>query len=160
MQTHAITASGVGVIFPKVSRKLEEDRQFSLWRITKLAMASNSLLSTALAVVLLFFGKELLIFWLGASQAQSVIPVFPYLVFAYWILALNVAPHYILLSLGRFRFIAFSNLFAGLSLTIIIPTFALKFDLIGIAGARVLYGVFISVNFIALVTQLQQKKHA
>lgn len=159
MQIHAATAAAVGVIFPKVSRKLEEDGQFSLWRVATLTMAGNLVLSTALTSMLFIFGQKLLTFWLGPSQAQPVTPVFFFLIFAYWLLAINVTPHYILLSLGKFRFVALSNIFAGIALIFVISTFAIEFGLTGVAAARILYGAIILVNFIPLATLFQQREY-
>lgn len=158
MQIHAVSAAGVSVIFPMVSRRLESGHHFSLWRVTKLTMSGNVLLSTVLAVVLLFFGRELLIYWLDLPQALPIISVLPYLVFAYWLLALNVTPHYILLSLGRFRLIALTNLAAGLALILFIPSIAVTYDLTGVAAVRILYGAIILINFIPLAFHLQQTK--
>lgn len=160
MQIHAVSAAGVSVIFPKVSRNLEAAGQLPLWRVTKLTMSGNLLLSTVLSVLLLFFGQALLIYWLGPSQARPVISVLPYLAFAYWLLALNVTPHYILLSLGRFRFIALSNLAAGIASIVCIPIIAITHGLTGIAVARILYGAIILINFVPLTLYFQQEKRA
>jgi O-antigen/teichoic acid export membrane protein len=159
MQIHAASAAGLSVIFPKISRKLEASDQFSLRDVTKLAMAGNFFVSSALAIALLLFGRALLIFWLGPAQAQPVIQVMPYLVFAYWLLALNVTPHYILLSLGRIRFVAMSNLVAGAVLILVISMIAETYGLVGVAVARTLYGMIILVNFIPLINRLRQVEH-
>lgn len=157
MQIHAVSAAGLSVIFPKVSRRLEGNTRFSLSRIIKFTMAGNLLFSSILAATLLFFGQELLTFWLGVSQAQPVASVLPYLVLAYWLLALNVTPHYILLSLGKFRFVAATNLVAGSILILIISNVATTYGLIGVATARSVYGLIILANFLPLITHFRHK---
>ena len=158
LQVHATSAAGLSVIFPKVSRRLEGETHFSLRRIIKLTMAGNLLLSSTLALILLLFGQDILTFWLGASQAQPVAKVLPYLVLAYWILALNVTPHYILLSLGKFRFLAVTNIIAGSVLIIIISIVATTYGLIGVAAARAIYGIVILVNFVPLINHLKRER--
>ncbi|MFT4581667.1 MAG: O-antigen/teichoic acid export membrane protein [Gammaproteobacteria bacterium] len=113
MQIHAVAAAGLSVIFPKVSRELEENDAFSLWRVTKLTMAGNLLFSTVLAIVLLVFGPQILILWIGVQAAGPTSVVLPWLVAAYWLLALNVVPYYILLGYGRVRFVGITVLAAG-----------------------------------------------
>lgn len=159
IQIHSTSAAGLSVIFPKISRKLEGSEFFSLRRIVTLTMSSNILLSSALASALLFFGGDILTFWLGVSQAAPVIHLLPYFVFAYWLLALNVVPHYILLSLGRFRYIAISNLAAGLIFILTALPITASYGLTGIASVNILYGIAILVNFVPLAIHLRKIKH-
>lgn len=159
MQIHAASAAGLSVIFPIVSRKLEARDHFSLSSVTKLTMVGNLVFSSSLAIALLVFGNELLTFWLGQTQAEPVILIFPYLVLAYWLLALNVTPHYILLSLGRIRFVAVSNLVAGSVLILVISMISAAYGLVGVAAARALYGMIILVNFIPLINRLRQVEY-
>jgi O-antigen/teichoic acid export membrane protein len=159
MQIHAASAAGLSVIFPMVSRKLEARDHFSLRSMTKLIMAANLLFSSALAIALLLFGQELLVFWLGPASAAPVIQVLPYLVLAYWLLALNVTPHYILLSLGRIRFVAISNLVAGSVLILVVSMIATTYGLVGVAFARSLYGMIIVANLIPLVHGIRRAEH-
>ncbi len=158
MQIHAASAAGLSVIFPKISRKLETEVRYSPWRMTKLTMVGNLLLSSTLAAALLIFGHELLTFWLGASRAQPIARVLPYLVLAYWLLALNVTPHYILLSLGKFRFVAITNLVAGSVFILIIAVVATTYGLIGVAIARAFYGIIILANFFSLISYFRERR--
>lgn len=156
LQVHAITVAGVSVVLPTLSRKLANGRPFSLQRVAKLVMAANFALCTALASTLLIFGRDLLNFWLGFGTAQYVISILPYLVFAYWLIALNATPHYLLLSLGRFRFVAASNLVAGFLLILAISAVVTAYGLEGVAAARILYGGVILINFAPVLVHLRK----
>ena len=157
-QIHALSAAGLSVLFPKVSRKLEGDANFSLWRITKLTMAGNFIASGALALVLLIFGRQILSRWLGEAGAEASTEVLWYLTIAYWLLAINVVPHFILLGVGRMRFVAVSNLAAGVVLLIVMFVLVQPYGLVGIGVARIVYGVIILVNCFSLIEYLWRKR--
>jgi len=156
MQIHAASAAGLSVIFPMVSRKLGARDHFSLGSTTKLITAANLIFSGALSLMLFIFGRDLLVLWLGPVTAAPVANILPYLVVAYWLLAMNVTPHYILLSLGRIRFVALSNLVAGSILVLAVSMIATAYGLIGVTLARNLYGVIILVNFIPLIQEIRR----
>ena len=150
-QIHSLSAAGLSVIFPKVSRRLGGDANFSLWRITKLTITGNFLASSFLALGLLIFGKKILTLWLGPVEAEACVEVLWYLTIAYWVLAINVAPHFILLGIGRVRFIALSNIFAGVVSLIIMYVLVQQQGMVGVGVARIVYGVIILVNFVSLL---------
>lgn len=154
-QIHAIPAAGLSVIFPKVSRKLEGEANFSLCRITRLAMVGNFFASGALALTLLIFGRQILSLWLGEALDESSVDVLWYLTIAYWFLAINIVPHYILLGVGRFRFVAMSNLVAGMISLIAMFVLAHSHGLMGVRVARIVYGVITLVNFLPLIEFLR-----
>lgn len=155
-QIHAIPAAGLSVLFPHVSRKLEGSPDFSLQRTTRLAISGNLLFSSALALTLLVFGKQILSLWLGNAEAAASADVLWYLTIASWFLAINVVPHFILLGIGRVRFIAASNLVAGLlslsAMALLIRTYGLT----GIGMARIVYGAVILVNFFPLTKLIRR----
>lgn len=141
MQIHAISAAGLSVIFPKVSRKLEGRGHFSLWRVTKLTMAWNLLLSSFLASGLLLFGPMILRSWIDADSAASTAKILPWLVIAYWVLALNVVPYYILLGMGRMRFVGLTVLSCGI-IAVTTMYFAITREgLIGAPAGRSIYAL-------------------
>jgi len=141
MQIHAISAAALSVIFPKVSRKLEAQGHFSLWRVTKLTMAGNLLLSSVLALVLLLLGPLILRGWIGADSAASTVKILPWLVIAYWVLAVNVVPYYILLGMGRMRFVGLTVLSCGI-VAITTMYFAIAREgLIGAPAGRGIYAL-------------------
>lgn len=151
MQVHALTAAALSVVFPKISRKLAEDTKLSVMRIIRLTIAGNFIFSGILAIVLLFFGKKVLTLWLGPAEAAASADVLWYLTIAYWFLALNVGAHYILLGIGRVRFIALSNIFAGVVSLIVMYFLIQQRGIVGVGIARIVYGVIALVNFISLI---------
>ena len=157
-QIHALSAAGFSVLFPKVSRKLAEDANFSLWRLTKLTMVGNVLASGALALGLLIFGRTILSLWLGEAEAEASAEALWYLTIAYWLLAINVVPHFILLGVGRMRFVALSNLVAGMVLLVAMLVLVQPYGLVGVAVARIIYGAIILVNFLSLIEYLWRKR--
>lgn len=150
IQVHAVTAAGVSVIFPKVSRTLEAGGQLSLWRVTKITIAGTLFLASSMALTLILFGSIILHFWLGAAVAPPTLQALPWLVLAYWVLALNVVPYYILLGMGRIRFIGLTVLASGFA-SVISMFFALT-DL-GLVGAPLGRGVY-AILSLALVFPL------
>ncbi|MDO8996886.1 MAG: oligosaccharide flippase family protein, partial [Sediminibacterium sp.] len=147
-QIHALSAAGLSVIFPKISRKLEGGASFSLWRITKLTMTANFLASGILALGLLIFGRKILTLWLGAEVADASADVLWYLTIAYWLMAVNVVPHFILLGVGRIRIVAMSNLAAGLISLLVMFMLVKHYGLVGVGVARIIFSVIILLNFI------------
>jgi len=140
-QVHAIAAAGLSVIFPKVSRKLESEANFSLRRVTKLAMVGGLFASSALALTMLLFGRQILSLWLGEVEANASADVLWYLVIAYWVLAANVVPYFILLGLGKMHLISISAIFAG-SVAIVAMYLAMQsVGLTGAAAGRFAYAV-------------------
>ncbi len=158
-QIHALSAAGLSVLFPKVSRKLEGDASFSLLRITKLTMAGNLLASSVLALGLLIFGRKILSLWLGQAEAEASAEILWYLTIAYWILAANIVPHFILLGLGRMRFIAVSNFAAGITLLIVVYVLLPFHGLTGIGLARIAYGIVSLINFVPLFWHLRAENY-
>jgi O-antigen/teichoic acid export membrane protein len=154
-QIHALSAAGMSVIFPKVSRKLADDGSFALWRIAKLTIAGNFLVSSILMLGLLIFGRQILTLWLGDAMAAECADVLWYLTIAYWLLAINVAPHFILLGVGRIRFVALSNIAAGVMSLIVMYVLVQLYGLMGVGIARIIYGAIILVNFVSLFEYLR-----
>jgi O-antigen/teichoic acid export membrane protein len=141
LQIHALTAAGVSVIFPMVSRKLEDRGEFSLWRVAKVTMVASTLLSSSLAMMLFLLGPLILHAWIGGSAASGSAQILPWLIAAYCVLALNVVPYYLLLAMGRIRFISLTVLVSGalamIAMALTIPTFGL----IGAPAGRGLYAI-------------------
>lgn len=156
-QIHALSAAGLSVIFPKISRRLEGGAGFSLWRITKLTMVGNFVASGILALGLLIFGRKILTLWLGAAEAEASAEVLWYLTIAYWLLAINVVPHFILLGVGRIRVVATSNLVAGLVSLLAMFMLIQHYGLMGVGIARIIFGVIILSNFISLFVYLRDE---
>lgn len=160
LQIHAVSAAGLSVIFPMVSRKLQEDAKFSLWRITTLTVVSNLAVSSALAIGLLLFGGEILTFWLGEEAVGSSAEVLPFLIIAYWLLGINVVPYYTLLGMGRARFIGISTSVSGVVAIVAMYLSVADIGLIGAPLGRGLYAVLTMVLICPLLHHFLQERNA
>jgi O-antigen/teichoic acid export membrane protein len=156
-QIHGLSAAALSVVFPVVSRKLSENERFPLGNLTKMTMGVNFLASGILAFGLMMFGRTILSTWLGEKEAEASTEVLWYLSIAYWLLAINVAPHFILLGVGRIQFVALSNLTAGMISFITIVPLARIYGLSGVAMSRIVYGALILANCLCLAEYLWRK---
>lgn len=157
IQIHAASAAGVSVMFPKVSRKLEGSGHFSLWRAAKLTMAGNLLLSSFIAMALFLFGPELLRIWIGTASATPTAQILPWLIIAYWVLALNVVPYYLLLGMGRMRFVGLTALFCGIIAATTMYFAIIHEGLIGAPAGRSIYALLSLALFFPLASHIVQE---
>jgi O-antigen/teichoic acid export membrane protein len=121
-------------------------------------MTGSFLVSGVLAIGLLIYGRTILSFWLGEAEAEASAEILWYLTIAYWLLAINVVPHFILLGVGRMRFVALSNLAAGIVLSVAMVILMQLYGVVGVAIARIVYGVIILVNCLSLIQYLRRKR--
>ena len=159
-QVHAASAAGLSVIFPKVSRKLERNDRSSLWRVTKLTMAGNLLLSSSLAMGLILFGPEILRLWIGPVRAAPTTRILPWLVVAYWLLAVNVVPYYILLGMGRIRFVSMTVFLAGIVGVIAMFFATSHLGLVGASAGRVVYALISLALVVPLARHFIRERNA
>lgn len=159
LQVHAMAAAGLSVIFPKISRRLERDADFSIWRMARMVMAANFAFSSALALGLLWLGRDILVLWLGPETAAACTDLLHYLVAAYWILALNVVPYYVLLGSGRIRAVGIITSLSG-----VVAVAAMYFAVIG-GGldaapiGRGVYALLTTALLLAAMRGLHPKVH-
>lgn len=158
LQIHAISAAGLSVIFPKISRKLEGRGSFSLRRVAELTMAGNFVLSSALALALYLLGPRILTLWLGPDIAAASVGVLRFLVVAYWILALNVVPYYILLGMGRIRFVGLVTSASGVIAVVAMYLAVQQAGLIGAPVGRGVYAVLTTALLFPIVQHLYGKR--
>jgi len=158
MQIHALSAAGFSVLFPKVSRRMELDADFSLVRITRLAMMVNFSTSSALAIGLLLFGENILTWWLGKAEVEAYLSIFKYLIIAYWMLANNVVPYYILLGLGKMKIIGISCMLFGVLSIIIMYAAITTIGSGGTPAGRLAYGAFTLALIYPLMQQIYNKR--
>lgn len=112
VQIHSIGSAFLSVVFPRASRILATDAQASLRRLIAVTLAGNFALSSALAAFAWLLGPPLIIYWTKNTQTPAVPLLYP-LILCYWLLSLNVAPHYMLLGMGRVRFVGLISLVSG-----------------------------------------------
>lgn len=157
MQVHAVSAAGLSVIFPKVSRALENGGNFSLWRFTKITSIGNLVLSTTLAAIMLFFGPEFLTIWIGSESAIPTSQLLPWLVIAYWILASNSVSYYLLLGMGRIRFISITVLSSGIFAAAAAYLAISRTGLIGAPAGKAVYAILSLALLVPVVQQIRRE---
>jgi O-antigen/teichoic acid export membrane protein len=150
MQIHGLTAAGVSVVFPMISRKRARNPSFSIARATARTFIANAALSTSVAVILLVFGRRILHLWLGAQMPANSGILLDYLVIAYWLLALNITPYYVLLGLGQIRSIAIWVFIGGAAGLIPMIYGISRFGLIGAGAGKLIYAVATLMLFVPL----------
>ena len=154
MQIHGLAAAGVSVVFPMVSRKRAHDPTFSIGRATAQILSANVLLCSTLALGLFLLGKPILNMWLGEHSSAGLTGLLYYLSLAYWLLALNITPYYVLLGVGKVRAIAiwvFTGGIAGLAPMI----FAIRtWGLPGAGVGKLIYAIATLMLFIPLMQTL------
>ena len=147
---HAIPAAAMAVLFPLTSRKIQTSEWDAYRTLRKYGIVANLLLVFALGAVLISFASPVLALWINADFAQRETPLLVWLVVAYVLLGLNVAPHYMLLGHGEARFVSLTNMAGGVAGSIaafaLIPAFGVN----GAAMSRMFYGPAIMLNFIKL----------
>jgi O-antigen/teichoic acid export membrane protein len=148
---HAFPAAGTSVIFPKISAAVARGDTDRLRQLLRTALLLLVLAVTTAGGLLLVLRTVILSAWLGPDTAAAAAPTLGLLCVAFWLLALIVLPHYVLLGLGRFRFVALTNLAAGVVTVVVMVWAAGRYGIEGVAAARIVYGVILMANFVPLV---------
>lgn len=158
IQVHALVAAMFSAVFPAISRQQSSFGRFRITRLAAMLFALNLIISTVLALPLYLFPHEILSLWVGRTQAAASWECLRLLAVAYWILSLNVTPHFVLLGLGRMRFVALSNVAGGA------VAMAACFELIrmdginGAALAKIGFGLAVSANFLPVLKTIWKEK--
>ncbi len=147
---HAFAAAGTSVIFPKISAALARGDAARLRSLLTGALALLLAGTTSVATIVYLFRVEILTLWLGADAAAASAPALGVLIWAFWLLALGVLPHYALLGAGRMKLVALANLGAGV-VTVIAMAWAVRgHGIVGVAASRMLYGAVLLAVFLPL----------
>ncbi len=147
---HAFAAAAASVVFPKVSRAMAQGNSAQVRRLLWLSLAGLGAVTTLGAAVLIVFRTPILTLWLGSAMAADAAPALALLAAAFWLLSLSVVPHFALLGLGRMRFVALTNLFAGALTLLAMLALVTPFGILGVAAARIVYGIATLIEFVPL----------
>jgi O-antigen/teichoic acid export membrane protein len=137
---HGLISSGMHFLFPHLSARYSVSPITETRRKVALAIKINILLVSILSVPVAVFGKHILTIWLGAAFAHQPQAMFPIIVCGFALLGLNVSAHYALLAVGQVRVLTFLNLFAGISMLILMALLIPRHGLQGAALARLVFG--------------------
>lgn len=147
-QVHALPAAMFSYLLPRMSHlptgAEDTARKNKFSRQVLMAGVGSSLL---LGGGLTLLAKPLLVLWMGPEFANAHSNLLRVLVLGYTMLSLNVVPHFLLLALGRSRFVSVLNLIGG-ALGLIICFLALSpWGLLGAAYSKLVLGATLSVAY-------------
>ena len=149
-QVHAAVGASTSFLFPLVSSESEKKDKRDLKRIYKICSLLGIIISLSILLPLLIGGKFFLTVWMGADFAAHSYVLMTILLCAYFLLAVNVVPHYFLLGFGEMRFVSLTNIAGGalslIGMIILIPLFGIN----GAALSRILYAPIVSINFVRM----------
>jgi O-antigen/teichoic acid export membrane protein len=149
-QAHALPAAALAFVLPLMSRRAASDPDAGAGRVQRRALAAGAGLTLLLAAALLVLGVPFMNLWMGEAFTAQAGPLLPWLVAAYALLGLNVAPHYLLLGTGAARFVSLSNVAGGLASSIGAVLLVPALGLVGGAVARGLYGPVLLASYARL----------
>lgn len=155
-QVHALPAASFSVIFPMLSRRLASTEGLPVSGVIGRAFAVEAGIAASLALGLVAFGPLIMFHWIGPISGGR--PVLYAITAAYFVLALNVVPHYFLLAGGKIRFLAIINVLAGILQTITLLLLIDRNGLVGVGVSRVVYGVVALSSLLPVYQQIRRSK--
>lgn len=145
---HAIPAVAMQIIFPWASAKTEKGKSLRQLPLKKYALYAGAL--CAILPLMLYFSLPVVLkIWMGEEFFVENITLGSVLLLAYGILAFNVPAHYLLMGLGKIKYLSLINLAAGLA-SVVTSLLLASLGLIWFSAAKLLFGPIILVNFIKL----------
>ena len=149
---HAFAAAATSVVLPKISAALARGDTARLRTLIGGAFVMLFGATTLIAAGVFLLRVPLLTAWLGTDAATATAPALGWLIWAFWVLALAVLPHFVMLGLGRMRFVALSNVAAGAVTVAAMLWMVEPYGIVGVAAARILYGAVLLATFIPLTS--------
>jgi O-antigen/teichoic acid export membrane protein len=121
------------------------------------AVAFNVLISTVLAALLYVFAVPILTAWMGRTFAAEAGYVLHWLVIGFYLVSLNIAPHFLLLGGNGVRYVSITNVIGGLAglaaAFVLLPVSGL----LGAAQARLIMGTTTLANYWKLFNEPDAK---
>lgn len=155
-QIHACSAAAVSVVFPMISRKNASNKKDEIRKISLLIIKLNFIMCSALSLVIFIFSNEILTLWLGGQESKEISEILRYLVIAFWLLSISVAPHFILLGIGRVSYVSKINLIGGFILIATMYYLVGPYGILGVGIARILYGLITLLNYLPVKNILKR----
>jgi O-antigen/teichoic acid export membrane protein len=146
-QVHSTTAAAVSVMFPRISSLLSSNRFQELKLLVRRINLITFAAAMAITSVLVLFSKQIFALWLGRVLPFEAMAVMAPLSIAFFVLCLDVAPHYTLLGLGQIRYVAALNLIAGILSVAVLILLLKTHGLFATAISKGVYGGVLLVQF-------------
>jgi O-antigen/teichoic acid export membrane protein len=156
-QIQTIPAAGAQVLFPMISRRMEQGEDVRRFALT--AMFWLTLFAAAIALPVILFSHIVLNFWVGANIADQASSVLALLAVGFALLAINNVPHFVLLGLDDARSVAWINIGAGLLAVAMSVVLIPKNGLIGAASGRMAYASAICLLIAIMIRRLGKPTH-
>ncbi len=153
-QVHLLCSAGFHFVLPLVSRNWAGKGRDDTRRLYARARLFNVAAATGLAAAVLVGGRPFLAAWLGPAFAAHTRGLLYGLTAAFWLLAINVVPHNMLLAIDKVRVVALLNLAGGAATLVSIAVLARAYHLPGAGLGNLAYGMVISVNFVVVARSL------
>jgi O-antigen/teichoic acid export membrane protein len=137
-------------LFPHLSMRYPVAPIAEIRRKVALAIKVNFLLVSVLSLPVVFFGNYILKIWIGSAFDRQPRFLFPIIVCSFALLGLNITAHYALLAVGQVRVVTYLNLFAGVTMLLLMSLLIPGHGLQGGAFARLAYGPITCLAYLQL----------
>jgi len=146
-QVQSIPAAFGGFLFPYFTKRSQalDDRNQS--RLILASTGALSLLAIVIALPIVIGAHPILGLWVGSAVAADSSNLLRLLALGYCTLALPTAAHYFLYGIGKAKWVALSNLVAGILSLLLNFMLVPRFGALGAAASRFVYGAVIMISF-------------
>jgi O-antigen/teichoic acid export membrane protein len=149
-QVHALPAAAMAFLFPMVSRRLGAGDAAGVLRARRASIGAALLIIAVLGALLAAGADPILRLWMGGAFADDYGRLFVWLVAAYALVALNVAPHFLLLGHGDARYLSLLGLAGGATSLLVMLYLIPAYGLLGAVAGKACYGVVLCYAYIRL----------
>ena len=153
-----LTGSALSFLFPHLSLRVSVAPRSELVKTMVVAFVCNLLLVTAGAGLVLVFGGRLIRAWAGADVGREAASLLPFVVVGAALVGLSVTATYALLALSDFRLVAVISMATRAVMLVAVLLLASHQGLLGLAWARLAYGILCLLLYIPLWSKLRERR--
>jgi O-antigen/teichoic acid export membrane protein len=135
LKTTGVTNSLAGMFFPMASAFSGSGEIDRLKNIYIRAFRNLSVVAAATTMAIILFGYKILYFWLGQEYADKGIEVLIIVTITYYIVSLYSPLQYMLLGMGRFKFLITLSLSMAAANLVLLLILVPKYGIVGAAWA-------------------------
>jgi O-antigen/teichoic acid export membrane protein len=146
-QVQSIPAAFGGFLFPYFTKRSDASCMRSQLRALLISTVALSALAVAIALPIAIGSYQILNLWVGAAFATESSKILSILSLGYCCLALPTATHYFLYGSGQAKWVALSNLAAGVVSLLLNIMLIPWLGIVGAASTRFAYGTVIVLSF-------------
>ena len=146
-QVQSIPAAFGGFLFPYFTKRSQALDGRHQSRLLLVSTGALSLLAIVIALPLVINAHTILGLWVGSAVAADSSNLLRLLALGFFTLALPTAAHYFLYGIGQAKWVAISNLVAGILSLLLNFMLVPWFGALGAAASRFVYGAVIMISF-------------